>query len=64
MNTYCKGRIQNITITDDMMVYLSDPQNSTREILNLINNLSKVAGYKINSNKSGGFIYSKDKQRH
>jgi len=25
------------------------PQNSTRELLNLINNFSKVAGYKINS---------------
>jgi len=41
-----------------MIVYLSDPQNSTRKLLNLINNFSKVAGYKINSNK----IYSKDKQ--
>ena len=45
-----------------MTVYLSDPQNSTRELLNLINNFSKVAGYKINSNKSVAFLYSKDKQ--
>ena len=35
-----------------MIVYLSDPENSTRELLNLIKNLRKVAGYKINSNKS------------
>jgi hypothetical protein len=34
-----------------MIVYLSDPKNSTRELLNLINNFSKVAGYKINSKK-------------
>jgi hypothetical protein len=34
-----------------MIVYLSEPQNSTREILNLINNLSKVAGFKYNSEK-------------
>jgi hypothetical protein len=33
----------------------------TRE-LNPINNFSKVAGYKINSNKSVAFFYSKDKQ--
>ena len=45
-----------------MIVYLSDPQNYTRELLNLINNFSKVAGYKINSNKSVAFLYSKDKQ--
>ena len=30
----------------DMIVYLSDPKNSTKELLNLINNFSKVAGYK------------------
>jgi hypothetical protein len=37
---------------DDMIIYLSDPKNSTKELLKLINNFSKVAGYKINSNKS------------
>jgi hypothetical protein len=47
---------------DDMIVYLCDPQNSTRELLQLTNNFSKVAGYKINSNKSVTFLYSKDKQ--
>jgi len=45
-----------------MIVYLSDPKSFTRELLNLINNFSKVAGYKINSNKSVAFLYSKDKQ--
>jgi hypothetical protein len=44
-----------------MIVYISDPQNSTRELRQLINNFSKVAGYKINSNKSVAFLYSKDK---
>ena len=32
---------------DDIIVYLSDPKSSTRELLNLINNFSKVARYKI-----------------
>jgi hypothetical protein len=45
-----------------MLVYLSDPKNSNRELLNLINNFSKVFGYKINSNKSLAFLYTKDKQ--
>ena len=37
---------------DDMIVYISDPKNSTRKLLNLINSFGEVAGYKINSNKS------------
>ena len=45
-----------------MIVYISDPKNSTRELLNLINNFSEVPGYKINSNKSMTFLYTMDKQ--
>jgi hypothetical protein len=43
-------------------VYLSNPKKSTREFLYLLNNFSKVVGYKINSNKSVAFLYLKDKQ--
>jgi hypothetical protein len=45
-----------------MIVYISDPRNSTRELLNLINSFSEVAGYKFNSNKRVTFLYTKDKQ--
>jgi hypothetical protein len=45
-----------------MIVYISDPKNSTRDLLNLINSFSAVAGYKINSNKSMAFLSTKDKQ--
>jgi hypothetical protein len=45
-----------------MIVYISDPKNSTREPLNLMNSFSEVAGYKINSNKSMVFLYTKNKQ--
>ena len=45
-----------------MIVYISDPKNSTRELLNLINSFSAVAGYKINSSKSLSFLYTKNKQ--
>jgi hypothetical protein len=44
-----------------MIVNISDPKNSTRELLNLINTFSAVAGYKIDSNKSMAFLYTKDK---
>jgi hypothetical protein len=47
---------------DDMIVYISDPKNSTRELLNLINSFNALARYKINSNKSVAFFYTKDKQ--
>jgi hypothetical protein len=47
---------------DDMVVYISDSKNSTKELLNLINRFSAVAGYKINSNKPVAFLYTKDKQ--
>jgi hypothetical protein len=45
-----------------MIVYISDPKNSTRELLNLINSFGEVAGYKISSNKSMAFLYTKHKQ--
>ena len=45
-----------------MIVYITDPQNSTRELLNLINSFRAVAGYKIYSNKSMAFLYIKDKR--
>jgi hypothetical protein len=32
----------------DMIVYITGPKNSIRELLNLINSFSAVAGYKIN----------------
>jgi hypothetical protein len=45
-----------------MIVYISDFKSSTRELLNLINSFSTVAVYKIKSNKSVAFLYTKDKQ--
>jgi hypothetical protein len=45
-----------------MIVYISDPKNSTRELLNLINSFNEVAEYKINSNKPMALLYTKDKQ--
>ena len=46
---------------DGMIVYISNPKNSTIELLNLINNFSEVAGYTISSNKSVAFLYTKNK---
>jgi hypothetical protein len=38
-----------------MIVYISDPKNSSREHLNLINRFNEVAGYKNNSNNQWPF---------
>jgi hypothetical protein len=46
-----KEEVKISLFADDMIVYISDPKIH-RELLNLINNFSEVAGYKINSNKS------------
>jgi hypothetical protein len=45
-----------------MIVYIREPKNSTRELLNLINSFIEAAEYKINSNKSMVFLNTKDKQ--
>jgi retron-type reverse transcriptase len=57
-----KEEVKISLFADDMIVYINDPKNSTRELLNLINSYSAVAGYKINSNKLVAFLYTKDKQ--
>jgi hypothetical protein len=46
-----KEEVKISLLVDDMIAYFTDPNNSTRELLNLISIFSQVAGYKINSNK-------------
>ena len=43
---------------DDMILYIENPKDSTRKLLELINKYSKVAGYKINTQKSLAFLYT------
>jgi hypothetical protein len=57
-----KEKVKISLFAHDMILYISDPQDSTRENLHLINNFTEVARYKINSNKSVAFLYTKDKQ--
>jgi hypothetical protein len=56
-----KEEVKISLFADNMIIYISDPKKSTRELLQMINNFSKVAGNKINSNKSVVFFYSKVK---
>ena len=43
---------------DDMILYIGNPKDSTRKLLELINEYSKAAGYKINTQKSLAFLYT------
>ena len=45
-----------------MIVYISDPKNSTKELLHLVNVFSDVAGYKINLKISVALLYTKDEK--
>ena len=40
-----------------MIVYIENPKDSNRKLLELINEYSKLAGYKINTQKSLAFLY-------
>ena len=40
-----------------MILYIENPKDTTRKLLELINECSKVGGYKTNTQKSHAFIY-------
>jgi len=44
-----------------MMLYIENPKDATRKLLELISEFSKVAGYKINTQKSVAFLYTNNK---
>ena len=43
-----------------MILYIENPKDATRKLLELINEFGKVAGYKINAWKSLAFLYTND----
>ena len=47
---------------DDMILYIENPKDATRKLLELINEFGKVAGYKIKAQKSRAFLYTNDEK--
>ena len=45
-----------------MVLYIENPKDSTRKLLDLVNEFSKVAGYKINTQKSFAFLYTNNEK--
>ena len=47
---------------DDMILYIGNPKDSIRKLLELISEFSKVSGYKINTQKSLAFLYTNNEK--
>ena len=49
-------------LADDMIFYIENPKDTTRKLLELINEYSKVEGYKINTEKSLAFLHTNNER--
>ena len=47
---------------DDMILYIENPKDSIKKLLELISEFNKVAGYKINTQKSLAFLYTNNEK--
>ena len=57
-----KEEVKLALFADDMILYIENPKDSTRKLLELINEYSNVAGYKINTQKSLAFLYTNNEK--
>ena len=57
-----KEEIKLSLFADDMILYIENPKDSTRKLIELINKYSKVAGYKINTEKSLAVLYTNNEK--
>ena len=53
-----KKEIKLSPFADDMILYIESPKDTIRKLLELISEFSKVAGCKINTQKSLAFLYT------
>ena len=57
-----KEEVNLSLFADDMILYLENPKDSMRKLVGLISEFSKVAGYKINTQKSLAFLYTNNEK--
>ena len=57
-----KEEVKLSLFADDMILYIENPKDYTRKLLELINEYSKAAGYKINTQKSLAFLYTNNEK--
>ena len=53
-----KQEVKLSLFANDMILHIENPKDATRKLLELINECGKVAGYKINMQKSAAFLYT------
>ena len=56
------GKEEAKLTVDDMILYIESPKDTTRKLLELINEYSKVAGYRIGTQKSLAFLCTNNKK--
>ena len=57
-----KEEVNLSLFADDMTLYIENPKDATRKLLELINEYSKVAGYEISTQKSLAFLYTNNEK--
>ena len=57
-----KEKVKLSLFADDMILYIENSKDSTRKLQELINEYSKVVGYKINTQKSLVFLYTNNEK--
>ena len=58
-----KEEIKLSLLANDMILYIENPKDATRRLRELINESGKVAGYKINTQKSLAFLYTNNERQ-
>ena len=53
-----KEEVKLALFADDMIAYIENPIDSTKKLLDLINEFGKRVGYKVNTQKSKAFLYT------
>ena len=57
-----KEEVKLSLFADNMILYIENPKDTTRKLLELINEHSKVAGYKTNTQKFLAFLYTNNEK--
>ena len=57
-----KKEVKLSLFADDMILYIDNPKDATRKLLELINEFGKVAGYKINAQESLALLYTNNER--
>ena len=57
-----KEEVKLSLFSDDMILYIDNPKDAIRKLLELINEFGKVAGYKIYAENSLAFLYTNDEK--